>query len=162
MPLSEEERKKVQLNGKSLLEKLWDELDQVVAQIFEWDKTGSADGLFHLKGQAVGLAKAITIFHVPFFTDVKEVSKESAKRYKMKKAGTHYQTIGLAERKFEMPPPAREEAMRVRNDPLIVEAQKIPDQHKAIIVKSDKDASVMAKLFGCSEQAVRYIRGELS
>lgn len=163
MTLSETEKEKVQLRGKSLLEKLWDELDAVVKQIFEWDKTDSfaADGLIKLKGEAIGLAKAITVFHQPFFTEVGAVSKEAAHRYKMKKAGEAYQTIGIAERRFEMPKSAREEAVKVRNDPFAAEAQKIPDQHKAIIIKSPKDAKTMAQLFGCSEGVVRYIRGEL-
>ncbi len=155
VPLSEEQEKKSQVRGKSLLELLWDELDKITSHIM-----GGASPIhttLHLKGQAVGLAKAIIIFHQPFFSDVQSVAREALARHNAGQAGEEYQTIGIAERRFEMPRTARE-AANPRIDPYIAEIQKIPDQHKSVIIRSPHDAKQMAKLFGCSERAVEIIR----
>jgi len=144
----------------SLLHQLWVELDEVTKQILEREPGTDSQ---HLKGQAVGLAKAIVIFHKPFFDDgIKAVSAEALKRYKAKKAGEHYETIGLNERRMEMlqqdkyVPANRQPVAAI--DPVLAEIQNIPDQHKNVIRNSKQDASAISKLFGISEEAIRRLR----
>ena len=149
----------------SLLSQVWEELDKVTEQIIDGKDFIQPEEVTHLKGQAVGLAKTIVIFHRPFFDEgVKAVSAEALKRYKAKKAGEQYETIGLNERRYEMPTSDKYVPTNQRPvaevDPVLSEIQKLPDAHKASIRKLDKDPSVMAKLFGVSEEAIRRIRGE--
>lgn len=149
----------------SLLSQLWDELDQVTETLIEKKNELEPENLMHYKGQAVGIAKCIVIFHRPFFDEgVKAVSAEALKRYKAKKAGEDYETIGLNERRYEMPstdkyvPTNKRPVAEV--DPVLAEIQQIPANHQKVIRGSDKPAEVMMKLFGVSEEAVRRIRGE--
>ena len=165
MGLTDEELNKVTAKiGVSLLEQLWLELDDVTSSIIEDRDEVTSEALWKLKGQATGIAQAIVIFHQPFFQDVRAVSQESLLRYRAKKNGEHYQTIGIKERKYEMPSASGRSgsvAMPVASvDPVLSEIQKIPANHQKVIRDSDKPAEVMAKLFGCSEEAVRRIRGE--
>lgn len=142
----------------SLLSQLWDELDEVTLRIIESKDSLQPEELTHLKGQAVGLAKAIVIFHRPFFDEgVKAVSQEALRRYKAKKAGESYETVGLGSRKFEAPKadiPRRTPEV----DPVVVEVQNIPHNHQKVIRESTKAPEIMAQLFGCSEAAIRRIR----
>ena len=88
----------------SLLSQVWEELDKVTAVLIEHKNELEPNDLNHYKGQAVGLAKTIVIFHRPFFDEgVKAVSAEALKRYKAKKAGEQYETNGLNERRYEVP-----------------------------------------------------------
>ena len=150
----------------SLLSQVWEELDKVTAVLIEHKNELEPNDLNHYKGQAVGLAKTIVIFHRPFFDEgVKAVSAEALKRYKAKKAGEQYETIGLNERRYEMPSSDKYVPINQRPvaevDPVLAEIQKLLDTHKASIRKLDKDPSVMAKLFGVSEEAIRRIRGDV-
>lgn len=150
----------------SLLSQVWEELDKVTAVLIEHKNELEPNDLNHYKGQAVGLAKTIAIFHRPFFDEgVKAVSAEALKRYKAKKAGEQYETIGLNERRYEMPSSDKYVPINQRPvaevDPVLAEIQKLLDTHKASIRKLDKDPSVMAKLFGVSEEAIRRIRGDV-
>ena len=149
----------------SLLSQVWEELDKVTAVLIEHKNELEPNDLNHYKGQAVGLAKTIVIFHRPFFDEgVKAVSAEALKRYKAKKAGEQYETIGLNERRYEMPTSDKYVPTNQRPvaevDPVLAEIQQIPANHQKVIRGSDKPAEVMMKLFGVSEEAVRRIRGE--
>lgn len=160
MPLSEEEANKAQHAGRSLLQMLWEELDVVTGRLIDYKDILEHDEKLKLQGQATGLAQAIVIFHRPFFDDgIRAVSKEALTRYKAKKAGEEYQTIGIAERRYEMPE-ANKYVSTGPADPVLAEIQKITAANQRVIKNSPHAVSVMVKLFGVSEAAVRRIRGE--
>lgn len=68
--------------SKSTLEKLWDNLDAAYTSLkedadFEQNKS-------EIKGRCAGLAQAILYMSTPYFTEIKEVTIEAMKRYKIK------------------------------------------------------------------------------
>lgn len=65
--------------GKSIVEKLWDMLDNDVNMI----KSDSINTEWH-KAHAAGLAAAIALMAVPYFTDTAGVSREALRRWQMR------------------------------------------------------------------------------
>lgn len=64
---------------KSIIEKLWDELDETVSLIQANPMQTEGERRY-----AQGLAFALSLMVVPYFTTVQGVSKEALRRYKMR------------------------------------------------------------------------------
>ena len=74
--------KPARFGGKSLIEKMWDELDDTVGLI--QDEGPSSDVKAGLKKYAEGIAFCIAVMAEPYFTSVKGVSVEALRRWKMR------------------------------------------------------------------------------
>jgi hypothetical protein len=70
--------------GRSTLEKMWDELDDVTKMIIEKGDYNGMQGE-SLKGYALGCAFALSMMTHPYFKTIKDISKELGARYKMGK-----------------------------------------------------------------------------
>jgi hypothetical protein len=70
--------------GRSTLEKLWDEMDDVTAALIEKREYNGMSG-DQLTGYAKGIAFNLSMFTHPYFHSIKEISKEAGARYKMSK-----------------------------------------------------------------------------
>lgn len=67
--------------GKSIIEKLWDRLDELMDLIMSMTDPINK-GL--LQNEARGIAYAIHLMSTPYFQTIGDVSRESVKRYKMR------------------------------------------------------------------------------
>jgi len=67
--------------GKSLLELLWDQLMGCYGELAEVDWDNAVNDDFLLRGEATGLATAISIITNPYAPDVDRVRAEAAERY---------------------------------------------------------------------------------
>lgn len=85
--------------GKSLNQQMWERMDELMVQI----KTGSELDAASAKPEARGLAFALSLTMVPLFRTQKEIAAEALKRYKMKQAGTEYETPCVGSRWRENP-----------------------------------------------------------
>lgn len=83
--------------GKSIIEKMWDELDVITKELIDNKPEDFATNVefAKLQGKGQGLAMGIFLMSQPHFADVKAVAKWSGRRYKMH-AGTaeHIDTPG--------------------------------------------------------------------
>jgi len=70
--------------GRSTLEKLWDEMDDVTTALIDGtDYNGMVDAT--LKGYARGIAFNLSMVTHPYFRTIREISREAGARYKMSK-----------------------------------------------------------------------------
>lgn len=81
----------------TLVGEVWSKLDQTMDNIMTGENVESE------KIRARAFAEVLAIFMVPHFHDANEIAKEAAKRYKARKAGEDYETVGLATRRYEFP-----------------------------------------------------------
>lgn len=75
-------------SGRSAIEKLWDELDEVIEKIKfadENDDGSYAAAVPDLRGQARGLAFAIAVFTPQYYRDRDDVLRQANRRWKMGK-----------------------------------------------------------------------------
>lgn len=70
--------------GRSTLEKLWDEMDDVTAALIEKRKYNNMQGEM-LKGYCMGIAFNLSMVTHPYFRTMQEISREAGARYKMAK-----------------------------------------------------------------------------
>jgi hypothetical protein len=83
--------------SKSILERMWDDLDDLTAQLVDItaQEKGTLDPATNsqyippheaqiIKGEARGIARCIAYMAVPYFTEVKAVSKEALRRHRMR------------------------------------------------------------------------------
>lgn len=69
-------------HGKSIIEQIWDLLDETVAKIKN-SKPEDVANWSDLKGRAGGLADALVLMTGPWFTDSRAIAREAGKRYKI-------------------------------------------------------------------------------
>lgn len=68
--------------GKSMVEKMWDELDSIYENLAQATTSHGED---RLKGRARGVAWCIALCSGPYYEKADEVVREAVKRYQMKK-----------------------------------------------------------------------------
>lgn len=83
------------VDGPTLVEQMWQELDSVTKNLME--KTGDE----HSVGYAKGLAWTVSLFMTQLYPTPKDVSREAVVRYKARQAGESYQSAGLGHRRHE-------------------------------------------------------------
>lgn len=89
-------------SGAALLQNMWMLLDSKVDRLMA-EPNGVADNAIEAeerqraKYEARGIAEALAILMQPFLADADAVVREAIKRHKARKAGTEYETTGLAE-----------------------------------------------------------------
>lgn len=71
-------------SGRSTLEKLWNEMDDVTAALINKTSYNNMDGE-KLRGYAQGIAFNLTMMTQPYFKTIKEVAIEARARYQMSK-----------------------------------------------------------------------------
>lgn len=91
--------------SKSINQTLWEDLDELVAQIM---LPGDDFKKSQLKAEARGISRALALMMRPLFVDSREISKESMIRYRKAQAGEEYQTPCVGSRWKENPSVMRE------------------------------------------------------
>lgn len=76
---------------KTLVEQVWDMLDRSIDEIMSPSPLPKE---YH-QAQARAFCRVLAIFMKPLFADEDAIADEARKRYKMRKAGEPYETIGL-------------------------------------------------------------------
>lgn len=74
-------------SGRSTLEKLWDEMDDVTAALIDGHEYNGMS-VDTLKGYAKGLAFNLSMMTHPYFRTIKDIAREAGARYKMSKGTT--------------------------------------------------------------------------
>lgn len=70
--------------GRSTLEKLWDEMDDVTAALIDGEEYNGMS-VDTLRGYAKGIAFNLSMMTHPYFRTIKDIAKEAGARYKMSK-----------------------------------------------------------------------------
>jgi hypothetical protein len=72
--------------GRSIIEMIWEQLDEAVNNLHEPEVTGNPFGHALLKGRALGLAEALAVLQSPYAPDVDEIRAQAASRYEARAA----------------------------------------------------------------------------
>lgn len=132
--------------GRSTLEKMWDELDDVTKAIIEKSEYNGMQGA-SLKAYALGCAFALSMMTHPYFRTVKEISRQLGKRYKMSKGEIPWEPTPSYNYN---PLPESLTANVVLNKPMAktTTSEKKPSvsRVKRAIIPADKQAVIMAGL----------------
>lgn len=163
----------------SILEKCWIKLDATVTELMEGKypplevDLPDTDFLEHpektrLKGVCRGMAEVIAEFMSPHFKTADEVSTEAGKRYKAKKAGEPYETVGLGHLKYKgahdsTNPGRQPAASQPTPKPSAAQqaADKLGDKEKTAIrhamASGMFEASDIAKMYGVSAETINLV-----
>ena len=84
---------------KTLVQQMWDLLDDVMNELMDADDPKEKD---FYKSRARAIAECIAIFMRPFFETADEIAAEAVRRYKARQSGdTEYETAGIGHRRYE-------------------------------------------------------------
>lgn len=84
---------------KTLVQQMWDLLDDVTNELMDADDTKEKD---FYKSRARGIAECIAIFMKPFFETADDIVREAVRRRKARVDGdTEYETPGIGMRRYE-------------------------------------------------------------
>ena len=141
--------------GPSLLQQLWDRMDSVTASII---KGGGTVGEYD-KGEARGIAFALSLYMVPHFRTSDDIVREAVKRHKMKAAGEEYETPGLGSRTYE--PPPGENKLASRPAPA---KMKIPDHLTPDDIQDIKNSAfpieMLASTYDTTPPVIKAIKSQ--
>jgi hypothetical protein len=86
---------------KTLVQQMWDMLDETMVHLME-DRGAPEAWKREEKARARAFAECLAIFMRPFFDDADDIAREAARRYRAKKDGdTEYETPGIGMRRYE-------------------------------------------------------------
>jgi hypothetical protein len=86
---------------KTLVEEMWDMLDETMVHLME-DRDATDSWKREEKARARAFAECLAIFMRPFFDNADDIAREAARRYRAKKEGDiEYETAGLGNRRYE-------------------------------------------------------------
>jgi len=72
-------------SGKTIIQKLWDELDDVIDKIKAYDNDSAEPiGFAEDRGYALGLAMSLAFMSIPFFRTQTDILRQAERRYKMR------------------------------------------------------------------------------
>jgi hypothetical protein len=157
--------------GKSIIEKMWDELDVCTKHLIDNKPTDEVEDMETLReyatmrGKGQGLAVGIFLMSQPHFADVTAVAKWAGRRYKMQ-AGTmeHIDTPGC-EGFNPMPLPAQTDAVKKpRGVKAAPDVADMTDQQVKLLtngLNAGLPYSALAKLAKCSEPQVKEFERRL-
>ena len=84
---------------KTLVQEMWEMLDEAVKEIFEPTEGEEMPVRGRIRARAI--ADCIVIFMKPYFENSDAVAAEAKRRYDAQKAGEEYETAGLGSRRYE-------------------------------------------------------------
>lgn len=155
--------------GKSIIEKMWDELDVITKELIDTKANPPEDldkvEFAKTQGKGQGLAMGIFLMSQPHFADVGAVAKWAGRRYKMN-AGTmeHIDTPGC-EGFNPMPLPAQTEAVkRPRGVKAAPDIADFTDQQTKLLtngLNAGLPYGALAKLGKCTEAQVKEFERRL-
>lgn len=90
------------MKGKSIIEKLWDELDNEFDEIYT-KKFAGEDSKWN-EGRCRGIAWCIVEMAGPYFTEADQVMRQGVKRYKIRKGEMEYEPTPTYD--YQPPPPS--------------------------------------------------------
>ena len=152
--------------GRSTLEKMWDEMDDVTTAILDKTEYNGMQGA-SLIAYAKGIAFTLSMWTHPYFKTISEISREAGARYKMSKKLIPWRPTP-SYRYNPLPAPTRAAPNQVSHDPTVVkQAPKAAARKKATPaaaakpnLSDDQIAAIKAAgssgMFGPEELASMY------
>lgn len=158
-------------NGKTVVQKLWDELDSLISWIKENDEEPETRTFM---GQAQGIALALALLSVPWFRSKDDILRQANKRWRMQQneipweATPGYNCYPAAPLAYVQAPEPKVQPVK-RATPKAVKATKVPSardftvDERAFIRDSVHGETVavetLALMYGVSEERIRSIAG---
>lgn len=147
--------------GKTLVEQMWDKLDETMEQVM-------VEQLAEAKVRARAIAECIVIFMEIYFPTTDDVAKEAVRRYNAKKNGdSEYETAGLNSRRYEA---AQREAVkhgqsaptRTPDGKPVIDVARVPEQDRTAI-KQALDLGMfsvpeLSKIYKLKDEVIEAIR----
>lgn len=88
--------------ARTLVEQMWEKLDEVMDQIKTEMDNASMIRETELKARGRAIAECLALFMPPFFEDANSIAAEAQRRYKARAADdSEYETPGIGHRRYE-------------------------------------------------------------
>lgn len=157
-------------NGKTVVQKLWDELDSLMDQI----KQEEGPGALALQNQARGIALALALLSVPWFRSKDDILRQANKRWRMRQSEIPWEAtpgyncypaaplayVQASEPKVQ---PAKRAPLKVVKAAKVPSARDFTVEERAFIRDSVHGETVavetLAVMYGVSEERIRSIAG---
>lgn len=147
--------------GKSLAEKVWDRLDEVVQEILAAKRVNTSCVLATVRAEE--LAWTLVLMCQPYYADTEAVSREAGRRAKMKEGSIAWVRTPGYRYNPDPNPKAVQAAPRPAAKGTVAAYSITPTKKKDLIaaLKMGLDVKSLASVYGIPEYAVNQICEEL-